>query len=395
MTPRVSTFLRHFAMTAALVACFSVGQFGANFAPFTLEALEGHASISADKASYLVAIEFAALFISAGLFWISGKNWPVRICAVGGITVYVAGSLATIVSTDWALLAASRALCGVGAGLAMSVANAAAASRSDYDAAFSQSIAGSSLVAFALFSTVPFVLKTQGSVGFFLLFAGCGLLFLLPAMFLAQGRRDADEPVSGDISAIGDDHDPPRTFSYAIVFLVAGFLARLNDSLSWTFNIKFADKAHVDPGALGIFLGALTLGCALVPFFGLWISRKFGYALPVLAVLAVKTLATPALYLANGFVSYAIAQTALFVTFVLSMQLTAIALAARDPLGRLVVLGTLLLMLADAMGPALAGQAFLQHGLFGITTVAVAFSGLGTIVVMWFTLGTRKPVESK
>jgi predicted MFS family arabinose efflux permease len=375
------------ALTLALAASFSAGQFGANFAPYLIPALEKQAGTTPQFAGYLMSIEFGALFLSSLVFLRWGASWPLSVVAAVGVGAYALGSAATAFSSDFTQLAAARALCGLGGGAALAAANAAAASHSNYREAFVRAIAGSSLVAFVLYSAVPFALDRFGSQALFLTLGCASGLLLAPACFLSRGPRANPIEHKSQSSILG----PTAGVMLGTLLLLAGGLfARVNDGISWSFNARFAENAHVDYQTLGLFLGFLTLACAAAPSGANALGQRFGYVRVFLVVMMIKAVATYGLYTAGSLWLFVLNQSVLFFTFVMIMQLLSGALAARDGTGRLAVIGTMTLMVGDVFGPLISGTVYQSGGLLGVTLAACLAAGIAIMFLFGASLLGRR-----
>jgi predicted MFS family arabinose efflux permease len=164
--------------------------------------------------------------------------------------------------------------------------------------------------------------------------------------------------------------------------MLGALLTRLNDSVSWSFNARYAESAHVDAQTLGLFLGLLTLACAAAPYVGSALCRRYGHLPTFVGIAIVKALATAGLYLATELVAFALFQAVLFFTFVIVVQLLASALAVEDRSGRLPALGVLPLMLGDVLGPSIAGISYESDGLAGVTLAACAAAVAAALVLV-------------
>ena len=374
-----------FQQTFALAASFSIGQFGANLAPFVVPALEQHVGTNVQFAGALMSLEFAALFLMALVFLIRGGKWSLPLVGSLGAIAYIAGSLITAFGVDLGVIAAGRVLCGLGSGAAISVANAAAASHDNFRGAFVRAIAGASLITFCLYNIIPGIAEVSGPAAVFFGLAAAGGVLLVPVVALRRGNRQSESPSS---------HASMQDFSRVVVsgvflLLVAGLFARLNDGITWSLNARFAEHAGIDQKELGLFLGVLTLACAAAPVIADSLGRRWGYIAIFTAVMAVKTVATYILFVSRDFGTFAFAQSVLFFTFVMVMQLFSGAIAARDASGRFAVVGAMTLMLADVFGPLIAGSAFQLWGLLGVTIAACLVSFAAMICLAGVTVFDR------
>ena len=364
-----------FAPAAAVWAAIYLGVAAATL-PAVLPVMIG---VFADRFGYgtagagvIASLNMGGILVGSLLcpFLTARFSWSAA--ARGGLAVMIAGNLLTMLDGQYAYVAATRIVSGLGEGVIGGICYAAMARAVRPEGAVSVYFAGQSIVGMVGMGSFGWVALTYGWHWLFLLLS----LIALPGFWLAPaiGRAQQRQPVR---LPGADRHGGDHLSLYSLAFILIYFTGMAS---LWPFLERIGANAAFDPAMVALALSGSAFG-------GLAGSLVAGAVAGRLARTTGLLLGT--LILAAGIIGLALPIGVW--GFAVSVGLFAFAwpfqyafqfglLASVDRRGRIVTLTPAITGGGLTLGPALGGILLSEFGvlilgMFCLTCVAVAVAG--------------------
>jgi predicted MFS family arabinose efflux permease len=357
-----------FGFVLAVMVGSSVGALGIDIAPQMLAAIEDELRRGELSAGLAVSTELGAMAAASILFARRvARGSRARFALVGTVLVVVAQSVAGGVSAYAALLA-TRLVAGLGAGLLVAGAMAAAAGARDPERLFAQVTLVRVLFGAAVLTVLPWV---RASYGLPAMFAALAMLALLAAPLL----RSLPAPAH-PASAAATGRAPNR--GLAVPALAAVLLTALGQGAVWSFNEQLGLAIGLSSQQMGVVLGGTTLvglaGAGLAAALGTRRGRTGPLVLGLLGIIASTVLLVQTQDLILFIAADAV--WAFFCFFTLP-YLSGL-LAALDRQGQWSATGAGVSAIGVALGPAVGG-ALVAASSYGALTGIVLCGGFGAL----------------
>jgi MFS family permease len=370
--PKISLFA---GASAALI----VGQFTTNLVPFLLLVSIRQAGLDETSASFLLSAEFAG-FLLAALVVGAAKWASPRVMATLACLSYAVASLASGWADNMWLLMVARTICGLAGGAAMASTTRAMSSHKKYAPLIAVALVSGTLFGATALTVIPILLESSGPKGVYGFLAIVAVVCAPFCFGLSTGAR-----VGADVSQA-----KAALTKVGITLIAAYACIRLSDSTLWPFAERFGAQAGLDEETTGLVLGAVTLLALTAPFFAMraklprpqFIFFACAAGAKALSVILILTLAFP--------IGYALGQAAAIFTLILVMQLAMSGFAYIDATGRLAVLGGIVAMVCDAVGPLVSGIVFKFESFVGIASLSSAFSFVAMVIMVFLVFRMRK-----
>ena len=352
---------------AALVVAVAVGSAIAHLCtsamPFLVGALINGYGLSATGAGLVGFFQVGALAVSMILIApIAHRFKPLRVCALGASLAASCNVLIYLAPAQLALICLLATVVGVGYGLILTAAVAAAAGSSRPDLTYAAGNSGALIIVVPMISALPLATLQFGSRGTFLAIPA---LIVVCAPLLFGLRRTRGVVVGVQVTG--------TTFVKGVPILAIWSLFSFGTGAMWAFTERIGVALALPGPAIGLVLStsAFTglIGTSLAAVCSTRVSRVAALAVGVVgggASCLMFALATNLWMFATAAVLYWI-----FTMFVYILLLGTAALL--DPTGRLGTFGTGCERLAFAIGAPLGGL-MVDYGSYVWVGVAAAIA---------------------
>jgi predicted MFS family arabinose efflux permease len=357
---------------AAVVAADSAGQLSLNAQPQLMGPIMRSLGLGEEAVGWLYSIEITALAIAsltaAGPLARCSRT---RVALLGGVLAG-AGHATSGFIVDFEPLVASRVVAGIGSGLLVAAANAAAASAPNPDRLFA--IAGvTNGLLYSIFPTLfPYVTVSYGASGGFI---ALGLVCFAVIPFFARllPARETPEESPDLMSAPNRD--------LALVTMLALFIYELGQAGVWAFLGQIGERAGLNEYAVGNVLSGTGLagisGGVLAAFLGV----RYGRTWPIAIGIGLNSISAAALVLSHDPIPYVILNLIWNSSYYFVVPYIMGLLAALDDLGRWAVAALAVWFAGDALGPGIAGSIVERAGYVPLAGM-VLVTGLVCVVSM-------------
>jgi predicted MFS family arabinose efflux permease len=376
-----------------------VGLVSVFMVPFQIGALMDGLKLSAGVSSLLGTAELLAMSLTSILIAPVIGRIPLNWLALAGIALAVAGEIATAcVSSLW-VLSASRAVTGVGSGVALAAVTSSVALAPNPDRAMGLGLTLTSLLFFILFLITPQILAKLGYRGLFVILAVCLAAVSLTTRHLPQSSPSTDEPRSTNGSP-GTRLDPARV----AVLALGIFALNLGLGAQWSFAERIGRDIGLDAEQTGDVLSACTIamigGSATAGLMG----DRFGYRWPLVIGSVACGIACYCTAASTDLVGYALGSLTYNFCYLMLGPFSIVGVPSTlDASGRLAAAAGGLMWLAYSIGVTAGGLIADSVSIKAIGILALAACFLAAAAFAWVTRSiaskkgqpTRSPVGQK
>lgn len=316
--------------------------------PFVVGSITEIYGISAGQAGLVLSLQMIAMgIVSLGLALVLPRVTLRNAGLIAGGICLVAHLVAAAMPA-WPLFLASRVLLGVGEGMALAIANAAAA-RSDHPhRAFAIITIAMSVMGVALFGLLPLIGGALGHHAVFVLLLALGVI-TLPALCLLPPERCVAR-VAG-AAATSAAMRVPRQLVAALAFVL--FYISINGL--WSYTERIATTAGLDMAVIShAYLMASIAGLA-GPYLARVSEARWGLLLPLLPGTIVQLTGNLVIGHAASATAFSAGAILIMVGYLFLLPFFKSTMALLDPSGRLAAAAAGLQAAGTALGPGGAG----------------------------------------
>jgi len=357
----VSRFLAVFA------AMYGIGYLSYMLMPILVGSVISGLGINEDGAGVIATIELVALAATLLVLAPRMARIPLRRLAFAGAGLAIAGSaLATFVAA-LPLLAASRAIAGVGLGMCIAAANAVIAASESPQRLFASVFSVGQLQAAALMTVLPVFTARWAHVGGYGFVAVWVALMMCLLVWLPRNRLAEVDGSAAKKAPLG---------LFVLPSVVGMILVGASDGMLWTFTERIAESLGLDGQMIGFVLGGALVCGVLGAAVSAVVGERFGVVLPIATslpllgagYLAVTHAPSPPVYIA--------AQLLVLFLFGFTIPYLLGFNGSLDPKGRVMVAASGAMLIGMAVGPAVSGAII----------VAAGFKAVGALIVVMIAL---------
>jgi predicted MFS family arabinose efflux permease len=267
----------------SLVLAALVGEYSLLVMPFILGAMMDAARLSEVSAGRLVSLQLLAMAIaSIGVSTRLRAGQSVRPLLLGGISAICLANTLCALASHLPILAAARALTGLGEGTVMAAAAAAVCATADPHRLFSLIGAALAVVASVALAAAPWLAAHAGSGSIFWLLALVPLT-LLPLLRHIPLLARASETQIGA---------PPEDIRLSAGMLLISFLLLWSGASGlWVYAERIGGYQGLTPAEVGVCLGIGQLAGIPGPLVAAWGGPRFGARRSLVAGCAGMTVA--------------------------------------------------------------------------------------------------------
>lgn len=362
---------------AAILYATSLGILMLGLMPALEPLLREQALLSAGQVGRLYALELAAMGLASlpALWWRRRRNRA----AVAGIAygAFAAGSaLSALAHGSGTLLAAARALAGIGAGTLMVLGMTAAAQRRDPGRAYAL-ITLTQLIsaALALWSLPALVADGRGTGVVFLICALLGLAGLAGVPALARAGR-------GDARPRGDAEAPAAALVQRLALpLAAALLFNLQVGGLWAFCAEFGQAAGLAAAAVERGVNAAAGAGIAAAAAALALAARPDRRRMLVAAQAAIAVGALLMHLGRSGSVFALGCCVFSFGWNFGVPCLLAAVAARDASAGAMSFMNIAFTFGLALGPMLYGTLLDAGGTSAVLHTALATAGLGMLLL--------------
>lgn len=340
----------HSATAIAVALCLSVtGVLMFKVLPLMVGAAAESFRFGSQALGLIASADLAGITLASALapFWARRIDW--RLGAVIALSLVIAGNVASAFIDELNLLLATRALTGIGEGMASSLALVILSDTRNPDRGFALAIAAPIFVGLLAFQLLPPLVTRFGYPGVVLTLAAMATGFLLLTPLLPRRGR----PAVADIA-----NGPTRAGAapWVIAGLAGTLLYHIGLGAVWAFVERMGRAAGLSAADVGDALGVAVVFGLAGSLIATAVGARYGRLWPLaLAVLGQ----CGALLLLGGAMSGTdlTTATALFqMLWLMSVPYQIAVIASADATGRFFVLALACQAAGVTIGPTLAGH---------------------------------------
>lgn len=329
----------------ALVATHTAGNLGAGVLPILMGVLIADLGLGSERAGMLLSVELGAAFVAtiaiAGrMARDSRRRW-----ALVGALVTAGANAASALVLGSAWLLPTRALAGLGSGLLLASASAAAAGSREPDRLFASIALLEGLAFGVLLAALPLVTVPFGAAGAFATLAAVAVCAIPFVPGLPELASDGAGAPAG--------RAPHRPVAFATLASIA--LMSVAGMAIWALSERIGTHSGLGASGIGAVLGAATVLGLVGAGGAVWLGTSRGRRGPLLVGMALSIASMVALALAATAPVFVAAQLVWSVAFFFSTPYFLGVAAALDPAGRWTAAASGVSAAGSALGPLAAG----------------------------------------
>lgn len=364
-----------FLLTLAISAGYALGSLTTGMSPFMVETAVKQFGFSEFQAGMMISAEVAALGLTAAASSLFIEKADLRQLGIAGAILAGVCNIFTIFAADPVTFGISRALVGVGEGLAIASAEASASSHEEYEILYSRAVIFTLVLMVAMFIILPSMSAGLPKVGTFATLSGVSFIMIPSLMFLKRGNRALNEQPLYSLNA------PKGLGRIAIFALLVALFARLCENVFYAFSLQVAALSGFSANDFGLVIALAMFIGLVVPWLANYLARRFGRIRLLIAVTIAK--GGIEFWLSQGGTSlFAVLQVLLALLMAMSGLYILQLLADIDPTGRVSTLGIAAAMSADALGPVFGGVFYTTYGLSSIGKLALVLAVATTVLAI-------------
>jgi predicted MFS family arabinose efflux permease len=284
---------------------------------------------------------------------------------------------------SYSLLVGARLAAGIGEGVVLAAAGAAAAGSTDPDRLFARTFLWGGLAIALFLAVLPYATVPWGYAGGFALVAAVSLVCM--PLLTWMGPKPAQE----EAQVI-----PPLPHMALGVSAVAGvILFALGQGALWAFTERIGLAIGLSPEAVGIALGATQVAALSGAAFAWWLGTRAGRTGPVVIGVGASALSTWALVHTSSTVGFWVILLFWGIAYFFAVPYLLGTAAALDRYGRWSAAAMGLSMAGVALGPGSAGFAISLWGYaaLGWLVIASGVAAIALILPAALVLGRTEP----
>lgn len=290
----------------------------------------------------IFAAELTAMAVACGVSAMLMPKVNRRKFALVALVVLVLGNLVSTQANSVLSLTGCRLICGLSGGVVMAVVYATAALRTSKDATFAVINIGNLLWGMLLVSSTPFVLKTAGVSGSFLVLGLASIIALI-------GYRQI--PAYFDEKATQSSRSAPPLTLTALLLISLFALLFFGHSALWVYQERIGKSIGLEPAQIGAILGVSILGGAIGAGLAGIIKRRIGLLAPQLIGFGTALAATLIMVYGDSPLAFAVTAGLIHLVWFFSLPYLLSMSAELDPSGRLAGLGNAAIFVGQGAGP--------------------------------------------
>jgi hypothetical protein len=353
--------------------------------PVVVQAFVERAGLTEAQGGLIASIEVLGILASTiGFSFLQGRlRWSRA--AMAGLGIFACANLASAALSGFVALAIIRFAAGLGAGMSIGAGFVALAITRHPDRWFGWMIAAVLSYAGLGLWFVPIIYRAGGLSALMCGFAAVGLLAMVAAAFIADGR-----PVQGRFG--GPQSAPPLVLRVSALLTL--FLFFLGYGIIWTYMTLVGDASGLTEQQSSIALtasqlfgiiGAIAVAVAAEP-----IERRIGRRGALAIIISLGTAGTACFSLHQSFVLFCALNGLFQFTWNAGQPALLGAVAAADQSGRLVTAAVPMQFLGYTVGPAIASL-LVKGGISPVIWVSAGFIAVSFVALLPLT-AQRKTV---
>lgn len=252
---------------ASLMLAELCGEYSSLIMPFILVAMMGASHLTEATAGRLVSLQLLGMTLASSFVSITLRpGRSLRLILAFAVTAIVVANIMCAVAHAALIVAAARALTGIGEGAAMSAATAAVCATSNPHRVYSMIGMASGTMAIVLLAVAPYIAGHAGAAGLFWMLA----LLPLPALPLLGGIP---------LVAVGPPvrrNGPVTTLLYGAPILLAYLAFWMGTSGMWVYAERIGATQGLTPQQVGLSLSLGQLAATPAPLFAAWLGPRIG-----------------------------------------------------------------------------------------------------------------------
>ncbi len=334
------------------------------FAPFLLGTFIGEGYVTSSEAGWIASINMLGSCVALLVYSLPGMGSSFKVTALIALVMMTIGNLATIFSSNFLLLAVTRAATGFGEGAAIAAAIKILKQDKGADRAFAMLILGMSVYGVVGLLVIPVIIARLGATYAYLLLA---LLPFVSLWFVCFNNplTAASQPEIRQPAARSGIATP------AILLLVSIALVYVGTNGLWAYFERLGTHAGLTQNQIGMSLSGALFSSVLGSLAAAVMGVRFGRILPITFGLVLCCLSSVLLFHTNLY-TYVASATLLFggTGFIFAYYMG--LLIALDASSAAPNLAMLWIFLGNLVGPGLLGQLTRENNYSLLYTGALA-----------------------
>jgi predicted MFS family arabinose efflux permease len=240
--------------------------------PYLIGSVVDGLGLGIEQAGLIASAELLVVALSAFAISARVRVMPRRKVALLGGVIAIAGHSLSLLTNSIETLVISRALAGVGAGMALAIGNACLAAAHDPSKAYGQVMMLLSTVTAAIVVWMGYATEIWSYNGIYGTHAIVVALMLIPMSFLPEGDETLPE----------DDVNRSKAPLQPAALIVAGIvLWHFCDNSIWGFSERIGNKIGMASDTIGWLLGGGLLVGSIGGFIASSIGTRYGLIWPI------------------------------------------------------------------------------------------------------------------
>lgn len=340
----------------ACIAATSVGSNGFILQPLTLSTMLTleNGQIDELRASVLVSIEIIAVALT--MFWFNKRLalYSPRTLGTIGAVIIITGNVVAMLANEYHLIAASRVIAGIGAGIVLALGNTIVARTRNPERVFGFVIAGTSLYESIILFGTPLAIHSSGRQGFYL------LLVIVVALFALVMRGFRREPLG--MLKQEFESEPLQNRKHGITGTAAVFVIFIMLSCVWVFAEQLGVRSGLNIVKIGIIFSIGTFLGFLAGLLAGFLGNRYGRTLPVTIGILSPTISCLCIAYFPSENVYQASMLIFIFTYYFFLPYILGTMAALDRRGRWAVIASGLHLLGAAISPVFGGLIVVKFG---------------------------------
>jgi predicted MFS family arabinose efflux permease len=333
------------------------------------------------SAGLVLSVEMTASALTTLAVSAWRRPHSLRLVALAGALIALAGQGLSLVSSLYPLLIASRLVVGMGAGIVAAEVAAVVARSLNPERLFSFLTIAAIVNGALWLAVVPYASGWLGYRGPYacLLFVG--------AVGAVMLRRLPSPPVR---AAVAERKSAPVAPWIGFAAMAGMFLTQLGQGSFWALVEVYGVRAGLSEQMIGGFLSFATLVLLVGVSGTAWAGARFGRFGPLLVITAVNALSILAIATVKDPTVYIAANIVQSITNLSSVVYQLGLAAALDRSGRLVAACTGLLNLGNGIGPSVAGFVATNTSAAMVGPLVLGFNAVALVLYGAIALGASR-----
>ena len=329
------------------------------------------------RASVLVSIEIIAVALT--MFWFNKRLAffsPRKIGTIGAAIVIISNVIA-ILTDEYYLIAVSRVIAGIGAGLVLAMGNTIVARTRNPERVFGFVIAGTSLYESIILFGSPLAIHSSGRQGFYL------LLVIVVALFALVMRGFRREPLG--MSEQKNESEPLQNRKQGVAGTAALFITFIMLGSVWAFAEQLGARSGLNIVHIGYIFSIGTFLGFLAGLLAGFLGNRYGRTFPITIGILSPTIACLCIAYFPSENVYRVSMLIFIFTYYFFLPYILGTMVALDRRGRWAVIASGLHLLGSAISPVIGGLIVVKFGYitlaWGVFSVCMVSLVILTLVV--------------